>query len=491
MRQKLLITLVLTGMLFFWGCGGGGKSKSSEDPGEDSQTVTPDTSGDVEDILPSPNKHVLLSHGDLTLYVGEYFDVTIVENKDDLDLTISSLDDVAGADDDFVACAEINGDIVTVRATGEGDSCIYLNYIGEDGNFRIAGHIDVTVNKRGPEFYPLVSSINYTDQSIGKMVVDGNYVYILDNGDSPGNKMHIIDISDVTNPVLVNYFTLDPGLKVYDMEASDGFLYVCAIVPDAYYEDARCGARIIDVRDPNSPVFVSEYLIQDVPFYEGWYYVIWLRYQNNKLYLHSQKGVEVLDVSNPSNPNTIGYFTHECVLSRECDFRDFAVSGNYIYITRYVGPWEGNPHKGVLTILDATDPDNIVMAGSIEIHPFRTYSSVATDNIYIAGKYAYIYDGPLSIIDIEDPYNPAVVPQTKTFQYDSFGAEDMFYENGFIFTNGIAILDVTDIEKPPLVSIGNNGRRYKRVELYGDYLLAGGVKTFSIYDISFFTNYSH
>ena len=72
MRQKLLITLVLAGILFSWGCsGGGGKSKSSEDSGGESQTVNPDTSGDVEDILPLPNKHVLLSHGDLTLYVGE------------------------------------------------------------------------------------------------------------------------------------------------------------------------------------------------------------------------------------------------------------------------------------------------------------------------------------------------------------------------------------------------------------------------------------
>ena len=108
MLRKLLITLVLAGMLFFWGCSsGGGKSGSSDDPGGDNHTTIPDSSGNVDDILPLSNKYVVLSKDSVSLYVGESFDIAILKNEYALELSVS-------VDDEFVADAEINGDIVTV-----------------------------------------------------------------------------------------------------------------------------------------------------------------------------------------------------------------------------------------------------------------------------------------------------------------------------------------------------------------------------------------
>ncbi|MBU0993399.1 MAG: hypothetical protein KJ737_12970 [Proteobacteria bacterium] len=496
MSQKRVMIVIVVGILFFWGCSGGGKDSTIDNQ---AQTVNPDASGTVDDITPSPNKYVRLSHEDLILYVGETFDVTIIENKDSLDLGILTADDVTGSDNDFVVSAEINGDIVTVKATGEGYGQVELTYTGEDGHLRSAAHIDVVANLRGPEFYPLVSEIDHTGDGINCMARAGHYVYICSPGKvpewgkPPDCKIYIIDIRDVTNPVLVKSFIVDPNLSLYDMDASDGFIYVLGQVPDTSLANDKIGVRIIDVRNPDTPTVICEYLAQNVPFYyhDGPSHV---EYQNNRLYLHSSCGLEVLDVIDPSNPTPMGYYSYSYpgYWTPDFDYRGFSVEGNYAYIARYVERQGETPRKTVFSILDISDPGNIMMTGSTDIHPFTIYGSVGKENIHIAGKYAYVYDGPLHIIDIEDPYNPLVVTQTKTFQYDKFNPQDLFYNNGFIFSgNGLKILDVTHPEKSLQVSAGGTNQKITELELYGNYLLAAGPETFAIYDISFFTNYSH
>lgn len=125
--------------------------------------------------------------------------------------------------------------------------------------------------------------------------VSGDYLYAVDYGpfeDEDTRGIYVFDISNPLEPVLVKRFPDYTG-KAYDIEVSNGFAYIA---------DSEGGLSIVSVEDPLSPFQVSYLPLGDVAYgidVFGTYAFI----ANYIL-----EGVQVIDVSNPMNPQVEGYY---------------------------------------------------------------------------------------------------------------------------------------------------------------------------------------
>ena len=192
--------------------------------------------------------------------------------------------------------------------------------------------------------------------------VSGSYAYVAD-----GDGLRVIDVSDPFNPHEVGY---------YDRPLGDAVgIFVSG--PYAYVADRYGGLRVLDISKPASPqemghcdvyssgIFVSgayAYVVErDLPYIiDGIYYVY---------------SLAVMDISNPANPQKVGYF--------KIGFPyvgwplSLFVSGSYVYLA---GGEEG------LWVIDISDPAN-----PRKVCYYDT-PGIASE-VFVSGQYAYVADG--------------------------------------------------------------------------------------------------
>ena len=99
--------------------------------------------------------------------------------------------------------------------------------------------------------------------------------------------------------------------------------------------------------------------------------------------------LEVVDISNPANPNELGKVLIPSAVS------GVAVSGSYVYVANYVAG---------LRIIDVSTPSSPVEVGFI-------YTGGDAWSVTVSGSYAYVADsyGGLRIIDVSTPSSPVEV----------------------------------------------------------------------------------
>ncbi len=82
------------------------------------------------------------------------------------------------------------------------------------------------------------------------VVVEGDYAYVTihDGTECWGwlNELHVVDISDITNPTLVHNRNMS---NPHGLSVLNNTLYVC---------DGRAGLKVLDVQDPTNPIEIEE-----------------------------------------------------------------------------------------------------------------------------------------------------------------------------------------------------------------------------------------
>ncbi len=148
----------------------------------------------------------------------------------------------------------------------------------------------------------------YTGGNAKGIYVSSNYAYVA----SDWNGLHIIDVSNPSNPREVSY---------YDVEASD--VYVSWTY--AYVADYYVGLRIIDVSDPAN--------LQEVSYYDTGDSTRSVTFKGSYAYITDlNRGLRIIDVSDPFKPQEVGYYDTEGYAN------GVFVSGNYVYVAnRYDG----------------------------------------------------------------------------------------------------------------------------------------------------------
>ncbi len=152
----------------------------------------------------------------------------------------------------------------------------------------------------------------------------------------------------------------------------------------AYLASYEGGLRIVDITNPTSP--------NEIGFFNQFYYSVDVEISGNYAYVADlDNGLLILDISNPFLPTLVSRFDpHSATFN-------LAISGNYAYLLLA---------SGKLKIIDISNPQ-----APQEIEQFICNGYIQDIKVY--GNYAYLAckEYGLKILDISNPSNPYQVSQ--------------------------------------------------------------------------------
>ena len=253
--------------------------------------------------------------------------------------------------------------------------------------------------------------------------VNGNIAYIADSF----NGLRVIDVSDPTNPQQVGSYTPTGSRRAQGVYFSDPYLYVAdglgLLILDvsdptapqelgfyhppgfsvkvhpvdgyAYVADREGGLRIANVSDPSNPTHVSNY------FKAGSVQVLDVVVSGSYAYVAmGGLGLRIVDISDPANPMEVGFVDTEGVAEA------VQVSGSFAYLA------DGEDGLRVFDISNPADPQ--------ETGFYDTPAPGYAKDVYLSGNYAFVGDGPRSLIlvlDISDPASPVLAGEYETLGF--------------------------------------------------------------------------
>lgn len=293
-----------------------------------------------------------------------------------------------------------------------------------------------------------MSIITYADLGQAYAVtVSGNYAYVVS-----GSGFDIVDISNPQSPTIVGFSNF------YNVEGPPGVI----VVGQYAYAGVNGGIEIFDVSNPAAPIVLGSYGAGEPGVFGQ------IAISGNYAYLPGAfNGLDIVDISNPTNPTHVSYFPGGYVGS-------VAVSGHFAY----VGTWFSNPQ---IDVVDISNPQNPVLIGE--------YSGVGEPvKIQISGNYAYVADATngFYILNIANPTDPTFVGgyNLGAEQYSDVQivGNDAFVADS---TDGQLIeLDISNPATPKLIETINVGGQPFGFSISGGYAYVadfnGGFETVGI-----------
>ncbi len=187
-----------------------------------------------------------------------------------------------------------------------------------------------------------------TNSEVTDVVVYGSYAYILEQGTG----ISVIDVSDVSLPVIIASLTLQGDYT--GMDTFEGVIYVYG----------PSGIMLIDTADPFNPAIINSYEttgpVADIAFRSGYAYCAM-----------GSEGLLILDVHDPAMLGSVIYDTNGAA--------NVDTEGDYLYITH----GDTNPQ---LSVYSLTEPLNPVPLSSYSSSPFNLYDSEGDSGIGITGN---------------------------------------------------------------------------------------------------------
>ncbi|MBI5376314.1 MAG: beta-propeller domain-containing protein [Candidatus Schekmanbacteria bacterium] len=280
---------------------------------------------------------------------------------------------------------------------------VYLAYKDYEDYWAPSRQIIIDVSN---PYLPAEVSSYDTPGTTSVAYVLGTTVYVACGGgyyNSSSRGLQIIDVSDVSNPVLSGSYIELPG-KSNDVYVSG---------ETAYVSDDKLGFQIIDVSNPTSPVSLGS-------IYSS---VDGVSVSANTAYVVGDfgYGLNIIDMLNPASLVFRG--------SYDMSVSDLSVSGNIVYAV------DG---ESALQVIDVSDPSTPLPLGSY----FGTHSSA--QGLYVSGNIAYVSGYGLEIIDVSNPASlvfQGSYDTTAYLGYDVFVSGTTAYVAG---SGGLRIMDVSD-----------------------------------------------
>jgi len=228
---------------------------------------------------------------------------------------------------------------------------------------------------------PQIVSQTAAGMELDEIAVSGDFAY----GINYQGGLVAIDLSDRTNPRTVG------GLGMYGARAiavSGGHAFLTGT--------SGFGLQVVDITDPDNMQVVGA-----IPHgFRG--KSIAIKGQHafigcNAVGTTGLWAILAVDISDPANPALVG--SAEVFEGLDGPITDVAVSGDRLCVL--IMPWSGH---SILKVLDITEPSSPFVTGEM-----RTKDSCS--DLDLCGRYAYIADrtAGLTIVDLTDPYQPAIV----------------------------------------------------------------------------------
>ena len=283
------------------------------------------------------------------------------------------------------------------------------------------------------------SGLFYTIQIVG------NYAYLATGSDG----LEIRDISDPTNPIIKGRW----NYNINSGPVTSGSVYSVQVIGNYAYAASSRGLEIIDISNPTASTLKGNYISNLVQAVE----VV-----DNYAYVANYQKLEIIDISDPSNPKFKGSYPSGYA-------RDVQVIGNYAYVANDKG----------LEIIDISDPSNPKSKGS--------YLSGNTNSVQVVGNYAYLvgvfssFKGwGLQIINISNPSNPTL-QASYAINGSSFGEVGLVGNYAYVSgDSGLEIIDISNPSNPTLKGYYNSGN----MQVVGNYAYVAGTFGLQIIDIT-------
>lgn len=253
--------------------------------------------------------------------------------------------------------------------------------------------------------------------------------------------VHAIDVSNPTNCVKVGSYSTSGFMAV-----AGHFIYV---------NEGEKGVSVIDFSDPSRPARIGHY---DRPGKVGPVVV-----SGNYIYVARQTdGMEIFDVSDPSKPVRTGGYVGNCV--------NLAVSGSQVYVVNSQG-WE---------IVDVTVP-----SAPIRVASQNTAGGLA-GAVAVADSFAYLAEG--GVLRIIDVHEQNLMVNVGTCEVGGL-ARDVVVSGGYAYVAnaayGLQVIDVRDPTKCRRVAgdLANGTAPARAVAIAGHHLYVASASDVLVFDV--------
>jgi choice-of-anchor B domain-containing protein len=282
-----------------------------------------------------------------------------------------------------------------------------------------------------PATATLVNTLETWFTRAHNIYVDNGYAYVI--GTNNGGGMHILDLSNPTNPTRTAYYT--GSQYIHDVYVWNDTVVACA--EDTY--------DLVDVTNKTNPVLISS--SQSLPgiyAHSGW------MTEDKRYFIACEefnvRDITVWDLVDRSSWNLV--LSSWQIPGASSIVHNLFIKGNYAHISYYTSGY---------VVLDISDPLNPQLVGQYDTYPssnggtyngaWGCYSYLPSGNTIISdietGLYVLHFDGnaqtfPLSV-SIMDGWNMVSVPGLNTpdqsvntwWQYRDLAADVFKYDGGY------------------------------------------------------------
>jgi hypothetical protein len=298
--------------------------------------------------------------------------------------------------------------------------------------------------------------IDYSGLLVSDIIVSNNlaYMYVMDKG------LQIVNISDPYEPQFVSHLKMDYHFtddltiennnlyfSAYNVENNtEEFIILDISTPETptfvnkfqhelptitsfYISNSLLFfphdiLEIINVSDPKLPVTIGEYTIGSV---KG------ICFKENNAIILSNSGLHIINVSIPSNPTLISNFSN-------ITGSFLSLENNYAIVSRF----------RAVQILDISNVSNIAFVSSLAVEYLRGHS-VSNQFIYYM-KSGVIYTNMIGIITFLNPLTPIEITVYNVEEdMRKIFAVDLFVYIATVYS-GLLIMDVSQPYNPKIIS---------------------------------------
>jgi uncharacterized protein (TIGR03437 family) len=261
---------------------------------------------------------------------------------------------------------------------------------------------------------------------------EGNYAYL---GSFNGSGVMIIDISNLSAPVLVGHYNPPIGARFQDVVVIGGIGY--------FSSESDGGVHIVDVRDAANPRLLSQITAAQ----NGYPRVHELFVADGVLYEADSRTptVKVFDVRNPVAP----VFVRDILTTDTRFIHNITALNGRLYTSGWGGKTDIYDVRKILT-----EPP--VLLGSIDSGNTSHSNWVSNDGKLLASARETV-DGDVRLFDIADPANPKLraTITAAALGITGFSAHNPYIVGNLLFVSwyqaGAQVIDITDPTKPVLV----------------------------------------
>ncbi|MGD9732107.1 MAG: C13 family peptidase [Desulfamplus sp.] len=349
---------------------------------------------------------------------GNAYDVTIAGSTAYIADGVSGLQVVNISNPEnlqIIGCIDTPGYVEDVTITGstayiaDGVSGLQVVDISNPDNPQIIGSIDTpgyaqsvtvvgstayiadgdsglqVVDISNPDNPQIIASLD-TPGDARSVTIAGSTAYIAD-GDSG---LQVVDISNPENPQIIGL--IDTPGDAYDVTVAGSTAYIAA---------AYSGLQMVDISNPENPQIIGSIhthgnaqsvdIVGSIAYIANSNGFSFLDYLSDFYDFFScyDSGLQVVDISNPENPQIIGF------IDTPGSAKSVTIAGSTAYIA---------DSSSGLQMVDISDPKNPIIIGSVDTSGSAQSITVIDNKAYIADG-----DGGLIIVPVPIEVNPTLI----------------------------------------------------------------------------------